>query len=57
MTKYITKVTSDDIANGIKDEFGVIYSPDGKRLLKSTQSDLKYYMVHKNTEVICDDAF
>ena len=57
MKNYITKVTSDDIANGIKDEFGVIYSPDGKRLLKSARSDLKYYMVHENTEVICDDAF
>ncbi|MBO4805693.1 MAG: leucine-rich repeat domain-containing protein, partial [Paludibacteraceae bacterium] len=30
-----TKVTVEDIMNGVIDEYGVIYSKDGKRLLKS----------------------
>ena len=32
--KYNTVVTYEEIANGIKDEYGVLYSPDGKRLLE-----------------------
>ena len=27
--EYNTKVTDEDIANGVKDEYGVLYSPDG----------------------------
>ena len=36
-TNKNTKVTKEDIANGIKDEYGVLYSPDGKRLLKGNK--------------------
>ncbi|MBD5317831.1 MAG: leucine-rich repeat protein [Bacteroides sp.] len=53
-----TSVSKEDLANGVKDEFGVIYSRDGKRLLKR-QSGLKLsnYNIKAGTKVICDDAF
>ena len=51
-----TKVTDKDRAEGVRDEFGVIYSKDGKRLLKGIEA-LKEYTVRKGTRVICDDAF
>ena len=38
--KYTTEVTDEEIANGIKDEYGCTYSPDGKRLLKGNE-DIK----------------
>ena len=37
-----TKVTKEDKANGIKDEYGVLYSPDGKRLLKGNRNITSY---------------
>ena len=46
-----TKVTDEDIANGVEDEFGAIYSSDGKRLLKGVDN------VKPGTQVICDEAF
>ena len=51
-----TKVTEEDMANGIKDEYGVLYSPDGKRLLKGNY-DIAYYAIKEGTEVICNCAF
>ena len=51
-----TKVTDEDLAEGVEDEFGVIYSKDGKRLLKGNV-ELKEYTVRKGTRVICDHAF
>ena len=51
-----TKVTDEDLAEGVEDEFGVIYSKDGKRLLKGNV-ELKEYTVRKGTRVICDRAF
>ena len=51
-----TKVTDEDLAEGVEDEFGVIYSKDGKRLLKGN-SILTEYTVRKGTRVICDRAF
>ena len=51
-----TKVTDEDRAEGVKDEYGVIYSKDGKRLLKGNV-ELKEYTVRKGTRVICDSAF
>ncbi len=57
MKVYNTKVTPEDIAQGIKDENGVIYSQDGKRLLRSNNRDLEKYTVKEGTEIICDGAF
>ena len=50
-----TKVTDEDIRNGIKDEFGAIYSPDGKRLLIGP--DIKSYSIREGTIVVCNGAF
>ena len=51
-----TKVTDEDRAEGVRDEFGVLYSKDGKRLLKGNV-ELKEYTVRKGTRVICNRAF
>ena len=51
-----TEVTYKDLAEGVKDEYGVLYSKDGKRLLKGNV-ELKEYTVRKGTRVICDCAF
>ena len=51
-----TKVTDEDRAEGVKDEYGVIYSKDGKRLLEGNKI-LTEYTVRKGTRVICDGAF
>ena len=51
-----TKVTDEDRAEGVRDEFGVLYSKDGKRLLEGNV-ELKEYTVRKGTRVICDCAF
>ena len=51
-----TKVTDEDRAEGVRDEFGVIYSKDGKRLLRGNKT-LTEYTVRKGTRVICDRAF
>ena len=50
-----TKVTDEDKKNGVKDEFGALYSPDGLRLLKGP--DREHYHVRQGTRVICDSAF
>ena len=51
-----TKVTDKDRAEGVEDEFGVIYSKDGKRLLWGNKT-LTEYTVRKGTRVICHWAF
>ena len=55
--KLSTKVTDEEIRNGITDEYGVVYSKDGKRLLRSKDIELNNYEIKKGTEVICDTAF
>ena len=51
-----TEVTYEDLAEGVKDEYGVLYSKDGKRLLEGNKT-LTEYTVRKGTRVICDSAF
>ena len=51
-----TEVTEEDLANAVEDEFGVKYSKDGLRLLKSN-NDIINYVVKAGTRVICDRAF
>ena len=51
-----TEVTGEDLAEGVKDEYGVLYSKDGKRLLKGNKT-LTEYTVRKGTRVICHWAF
>ena len=52
-----TEVTEEEIRNGIEDEFGVVYSKDGKRLLKCKNRNLSEYQIKDGTKVICDSAF
>ena len=54
-----TEATKEDFKYAIKDEYGVKYSRDGKRLLKAYFLSFreKEYVVRERTEVICDGAF
>ena len=52
-----TEVTDEDIANGVEDEFGVVYSKDGKKLLCCKNEKLEKYIVKEGTKIICDWAF
>ena len=51
-----TAASQNDINNGFKDEFGVVYSADGKRLLKAPES-ITNYTIRFGTEVISDNSF
>lgn len=56
--KIDTKVTEKELAEGVRDEFGVIYSKDGKRLLKCSRGlKLVNYNIKVGTKVVCNDAF
>ena len=50
-----TKVTKEDLAEAVTDEFGAKYSKDGKRLLKGC--DIEQYKIKEGTKIICDRAF
>ena len=52
-----TEVTEEDLVNAVEDTSGVLYSKDGKRLLKCNNAHLKYYTIPNRTKVICDKAF
>ena len=52
-----TMVSEYDIKNGVEDDFGVVYSRDGKRLLRYNSDGLEEYKVKKGTIIICDEAF
>ena len=52
-----TEVTDEDIENGIEDEFRVVYSEDGKRLLCTKYFYCETYTIKKGVKVICDKAF
>ena len=47
-----TKVSAEDLENGVRDEFGALYSPDGLRLLKG--ANVAHYNIRQGTKVICD---
>ena len=49
-------VWPEDLANAVEDEFGVKYSKDGLRLLKSNKH-ITNYVIKAGTRVICDGAF
>ena len=52
-----TEVTEEDEKDAWKDEFGVKYSKDGKKLLRSTNSYLTNYTIRQGTRCVCDRAF
>lgn len=51
-----TKVTDDDLADAVVDEYGAKYSRDGKKLL-SVPTVITSYIIKDGTEVICDRTF
>lgn len=55
--KEDSNVSKEDEPEDFKDEYGVIYSKDKKRLLKCTNKSISEYTVLEGTEVICKDAF
>lgn len=72
VTNDITEATEGEIANAKMDSFGVLYSKDGKKLLRygiddvseerwfgslRRQSLLARYEVQEGVEIICDEAF
>ena len=52
-----TKVTEEDKKDAWTDWFGVKYSKDGKKLLKSSDRGLTNYTIRQGTKSICDEAF
>ena len=53
----LTEITEEDWESGVKDRYGVIYSRDGKRLLKCVNDRLEKYAIKEGTEIICSNAF
>ena len=51
-----TDVTDEDREQAIEDEYGVLYSPDGLRLIDAN-GNLITYEIKDGTKVICDGAF
>ena len=54
---WSTEVTKEDLENAVKDEFGVKYSKDWKRLLWAPMSLSGKYSIRKGVKVIGDRAF
>lgn len=52
-----TKATDEEKATGVKDEYGVLYSQDGKKVLTCSFVHRKSYNICKGTRIICDGAF
>ncbi len=55
-----TEVEEDEIDDGMEDAWGVVYSKDGKRLLKCNSKQFVNelcYSIKNGTKVICDNAF
>ena len=56
LTYMPTYIWEGERENSWKDDFGVVYSADGRRLLDAPE-DLTDYSIKKGTQVICDGAF
>lgn len=53
----ISSVSERDISIGTADNNGVIYSGDGKILLRCINKSIKRYKIRSGCEIICDSAF
>ena len=53
---FSTEVTDQDLKEAYTDEYGVMFSPDRKRLLKAPYG-LELYVPPNTVTVICDSAF
>ena len=49
--------TDEDLEDGVEDEFGVVYSKDGKELLKCKNENIELYKVRQGIKTISDSAF
>ena len=54
---WSTEVTEEDLKNAVEDEFGVKYSKDWKRVLKSPTELDGVYSIRKGVKVIANNAF
>ena len=54
---WSTEVTDEDFKNAIKDEYGVKYSKDWKRILKAPEDLDGVYSIRKGVKVIAKNAF
>ena len=54
---WSTEVTKEDLENAVKDEFGVLYSKDWKRLLMAPINLKDNYSIKEGVKVIGDNAF
>ena len=54
---WSTEVTDEDLKNAVKDEFGVKYSKDWKRLLRAPKKMKDKYSIRDGVKVIGDKAF
>lgn len=52
-----TKATNEEMAVEVKDEHGVLYSQDWKKVLSCSFVNCKSYNIRKGARVICDGAF
>ena len=55
--QFFSIPTKEDINNATEDNYGVLYSKDGKRLLRCNNYELDSYSIKEGTIVICADAF
>lgn len=51
------EITEEEINNDFEDSYGVLYSKDGKRLLKCNNPELETYSIKNGTVEICCQAF
>ena len=54
---WSTEVTAEDKENAVKDEFGVMYTKDWKRLLKAPIGLKGKYSIREGVKVVGNDAF
>ena len=54
---WSTEVTKEDLENAVKDKFGVLYSKNWKRLLRTPESLSGKYSIRKGVKVIGNVAF
>jgi len=54
---YTKTEAENGVKGGIKDEYGVVYSKDGVRLLACKKKSITNYKIKEGTKIICDFAF
>lgn len=48
--------SEEEVKEGVLDNYGVLYSADGRKLIKANE-DLTTYIIKPGTKIICDSAF